>query len=529
MKSARSVPDAEIAIFGGLRLMHREACVCRVERQPITEHPCPRLSEAGAMSRLRALAILMAVLLSSFMTALDNTIVNVALPQIRAELKLGGTDLKWVAAVYPLTLASFLLLGGHLSDTIGRRATLLLGVALFTASSIGCSAATGGVTLIAFRGLQGVGAALILPASLAVLSHDLPPRARNAGFTAMTATLASALACGPVISGVMTQHLGWTWLFAMNTPLGLASLLVGAAAVPRSSREPRGPKTPLSTLSLRAVALACFSLAATAYCLIEGPENGFASLPVAVSGSIAALSVVALTWEVARGQSSALRLLFRQRPFTGGIITQMLWGLGVSGIYFFTSQFLQNGLGLSPTSAGLTFTPVALSLLATAPFIARMARRWGDGRISAVGLLVVGLGLLMVALGSSGGNLVHILPGLSAIGFGSALAVPLTTRALESSPSHLSGIAAGLFSAIREASGVFGIAFVGAIVTFVQHAEATAGASQANAFLAGYQAGLYVASALVAVGAPVALCALRRRTDPANGDDRSLARFGEDT
>ncbi|MEU9064755.1 MFS transporter [Streptomyces sp. NPDC048430] len=472
---------------------------------------------------------MMAVLFSSFMTALDNTIVNVALPQIRAELELGGTDLKWVAAVYPLALASFLLLGGHLADTIGRRATLLLGVALFTVSSIGCSTATGGETLIAFRGLQGVGAALILPASLAVLSHDLPPRARNAGFSAMTATLASALACGPVISGIMTQYLGWTWLFVMNTPLGLASFLVGAAAVPRSSREPRVPKTPLATVSLRTVALACFSLAATAYCLIEGPENGFAGLPVTISGIVAVISIVTLSCEVTRRRSSALRLLFRQRPFTGGIITQMLWGLGVSGVYFFTSQFLQNGLGLSPTSAGLTFTPVALSLLATAPFIARMARRWGDGRLSAVGLLMVGLGLLMIAWGSSEGNLFHILPGLSSIGFGSALAVPLTTRALESSPSHLSGIAAGLFSAIREASGVFGIALVGAIVTFVQHAETSAGASPANAFLSGYQAGLYIASALVAVGPPVALWALRRHAGTADGDDLPLARAGEDT
>ena len=480
------------------------------------------------MRRLRAVAIFMAVLIPSFMTALDNTVVNIALPQIRAELALTGTDLKWVAAAYPLTLASMLLLGGHLADTIGRRATLLLGVALFTVSSIGCSTATGGTTLIAFRGLQGLGSALILPSSLAVLSHDLPRRVRNAGFSAITATLASALACGPVISGVMTQHLGWSWLFAMNTPLGLMSLLVGSAAVPRSSRQSHVPRNPLTTVSLRVVALACFSLAASAYCLIEGPENGFSSVPVTISGIIATISVVVLSCEVALGRSPALRLLFRQKPFTGGIITQMLWGLGVSGVYFFTSQFFQNSLGLSPTSAGLSFTPVALSLLVTAPFISRLARRWGNGPISATGLLLVGLGLLMVALGSSEDSLVHILPGLSAIGCGSALAVPLTTRALESSPNHLSGIAAGLFSAVREASGVFGIAFVGAVVTSVQQAKASAGANPADAFLSGYQAGLYVASALVAVGPPVALWALRRH--PGTADDAlSMARIGNES
>ncbi|MFF9395115.1 MFS transporter [Streptomyces griseoluteus] len=464
------------------------------------------------MSRLRVVAILVAVLLPSFMTALDNTVVNVALPQIQAELDLSEADLKWVAAIYPLTLASLLLLGGHLADTVGRRATLSLGVALFTVTSLGCSAAPSGMALIACRGLQGAGAALILPASLAVQSHDLPPRVRNAAFSATTAALASALACGPVISGVMTQHLGWESVFAMNTPLGCASLLVGFL-IPRPGASARAASPASAALPLRVVALACCLLAALAYCLIEGPEQGFDALPVVASGGIVVTSAVGLCYELTSRRTRALRLLFRQRPFVGGIITQLLWGLSVSGVYFFTSRFLQNGLGLAPTPAGLTFMPVALSVIVATPFIARMARRWGDGRISAAGLLLVGLGLLMVTLGSSGGKLVDILPGLSVLGFGSALAIPLTTRALESTPNHLSGIAAGLFSASREASGVVGIGLVGAIVSFVQHAAAAAGADDSGAFLSGYQAGLCFASALVAAGAPVALWALRHRRD----------------
>ncbi len=478
------------------------------------------------MSRPRVIAILVAVLFPSFMTALDNTIVNVALPQIRAELGMGDASLKWVAAVYPLILASLLLLGGRLTDTVGRRATLLLGVAVFTMSSVGCSVATSGAVLISFRGLQGSGAALILPATLAILSHDLPPRARNAAFSATTATLALALACGPVVSGVMTQHLGWQSVFAMNVPLGCASLLVGFT-LPRPSAAARSSRAPSTTVSLRGVALACCSLAALANCLIEGPEQGFGSFPVVTSEVIALGSAVALSYELRLRRNAALRLLFRQRPFVGGIVTQLLGGLGVTGVYFFTSQFLQNGLGLTPTSAGLTFIPVALSLIVMAPFIAGMARRWGDGRISAAGLLVIGLGLLMVALGSIGRSLVHILPGLSAIGLGSALAIPLTTRALESSPDHLSGIAAGLFSAVREASGVVGIALVGAMVSFVEHTAADAGADAPDAFLTGYQAGLCLAAALVGAGAPVALWALRDRRPKRPGalrDHRSKGR-----
>lgn len=300
------------------------------------------------MSRLRVLAILVAVLLPTFMTALDNTVVNVALPQIQAELELSEAGLKWVAAIYPLTLASLLLLGGHLADTVGRRATLSLGVALFTVASVGCSAAPSGMALIACRGLQGAGAALILPASLAVQSHDLPPRVRNAAFSATTAALASALACGPVISGVMTQHLGWESVFAMNTPLGCASLLVGFL-IPRPGPSARAASPASAALSLRVVVLACCSLAALAYCLIEGPEQGFDALPVAASGGIVVASAVGLSYELTSRRNTVLRLLFRQRPFVGGIITQLLWGLSVSGVYFFTSRFLQNGLGLAPT------------------------------------------------------------------------------------------------------------------------------------------------------------------------------------
>ncbi|MFF3738046.1 MFS transporter [Streptomyces sp. NPDC002566] len=468
------------------------------------------------MSRPRVIALLVAVLLPSFMTALDNTIVNVALPAIQAELVLDDADLKWVAAVYPLTLASFLLLGGHLADIVGRRATLLLGVALFSVSSAGGTVAASGEVLIALRGLQGAGAALILPASLAVMAQDLPARSRNVAFSAMTATLATALACGPVVSGVMTQHLGWESVFAMNVPLGCVSLLFGCA-VPRRAPFGRSPSARTVTLSLRVVALACCALAALAHWLIEGAAYGFTGIPVVVSGTVFAASAVGLSYELTLRRNAALRLLFRQRPYLGGVITQLLGGLSVSGVYFFTSQFLQNGLGLTPTSAGLTFVPLALSVLATAPFIGRIANRWGAGRVSAAGLLLVGSGLLLIALGSLGGTVVHILPGLSVVGFGSALAVPLTTRALESSPGHLSGVAAGLFSAIREASGVVGIALVGAVVSFVEQSAVAAGAGETDAFLSGYKIGLCMAAALVGAGAPVALWALRQGEDTPEG------------
>ncbi|MET7853605.1 MFS transporter [Streptomyces avermitilis] len=462
------------------------------------------------MSRLRGLSILVAIILPSFMTALDNTVVNVAFPQIQEELALSESGLKWVATVYPLTFSSFLLLGGRCADSRGRRPTLLSGIALFTVSSLLCGVSTSGPALIVCRGLQGVGAALIMPASLAVLSHDLLPRARNAGISALTAALATALACGPVISGLVTEHLGWNWLFVINVPLGVLSLLVTVAAIPRSSTyDGAAPRqVPRSAFPLHTVVLACLFFGGFAYCLIEGPSHGFTAVKVVVPGIVSLMCVIAAVVTASTNRHTPLVDLLRRRAFTGGIVTQLLWGLGVTGVFFFTSQFLQNVLDFSPTSAGLTFTPVASALLVTAVLVPKMVRRWGDGRVSAVGLLLVALGLLLVARGSAAGGFADLLPGLAGIGIGSAMAVPLTTRALESAPDHASGIAAGLFSATREASGVLGVAVVGVIVTYRRHSAASAGAAADGAFLAGYQAGLYTAAVLVAIGAPVALCAL---------------------
>ncbi|MFF4484968.1 MFS transporter [Streptomyces sp. NPDC001544] len=473
--------------------------------------------------RLRTLSVVTAVILATFLTALDNTVVNVALPEMRRELGMSDTGLKWVATAYPLSLAAFLLFAGQLTDTRGRRWSLLTGLAVFTGSSVCCALSGSEGMLVGFRAVQGAGAAFILPASLAVMSHDLPRSVRTAGFGATTAALASALAFGPVISGVVTQHLGWQWLFALNVPLGIVGFLVGALALPGADRGAPRPPGGFTAVPHRVIALTCLSLAALVYCLIQGPAYGFGEPTVVVSGVAAVAGVVTLCCRPEPRRSAALGRLLRRRPFLGGLVAQLLWGLGVTGVYFYTSQFLQSGLGLSPTQAGLTFTPVVLALCVTAPFIAVMARRWGDGRIAASGLLLVACGLLLVALGSSYGDLVDLLPGLATVGAGSALALPVTTRALESAPRQLSGFAAGLFSATRELSGVFGIVLVGAVVTFAQRSARSGGAASPEALRTGYQAGLCMAAALVGAGAPVAVWALRRpRGHDREGDRRAV-------
>ncbi|WP_432156650.1 MULTISPECIES: MFS transporter [unclassified Streptomyces] len=469
------------------------------------------------MKRLRVLSIVATVGLSTFLIAVDNSVVYVALPRIGRELALSDAALKWVAAAYPLALASFLLIAGQFTDTVGRRRTLLTGVAFFTVASVLCALSSTGASLLGSRALQGVGAAFVLPASLAITSHDLPPRVRTAAFGAMTAAMASALAFGPVVSGVVTQRLGWQWLFALSVPLGLFAFAMGAVVLPRAAHGARGarPRTP-AAMPLHLNALACVSVAAFAYVLIQGPGHGFTETSVLFCAVAAGCGFLALYCVRKPGRSPALAVLLRRRAFTGGLVTQLLWGLGVTGVYFYTSQFLQNGLRLSPTEAGLAFTPVVCALFATVPFVGALARRFGDARIAASGLFLVAVGLLLVAVGSTSGRLAGLLPGLASVGTGSALALPLTTRAMRASPDHLSGFAAGLFSATREVSGVFGIVIVGALVTFVQDARLAGGATAGQSLSAGYRAGLCLAAVLVGAGVPVARWSLRGpRTAPA--------------
>lgn len=472
------------------------------------------------MSRRRFSGLLVATTVAAFITALDNTAANVALPHIQQDLLLSQPGLEWVAAVYPLTFATLLLLGGHSADVRGHHSTLLTGMAVFTAASLLCALATDGAVLITGRGLQGVGAALVVPASLAVVTHDLAPELRNAAVGTMTAALAAALALGPVISGVITQHLGWRWIFVLNLPLGFLALVL--TAVTAGGRRPRTtdgePEDPGDRSSAVAgaglsgslgVTLSCLSLAGCAYCLIEGQRYGFGSprITAVLVVSLCALALAVVHRLTARMRRPRIGLL-RHRAFVGGIVTQLLWGLGVNGVFFFTSQFLQNVLRLTPTVAGLAFCPVAMCLLLATPLVQATTRGRGGRLVAAAGLLMVAIGLLLVSRVGEGAGVIDLMPGFAAIGTGSAMAVPLTTRALEAAPHRASGTAAGLFSAAREASGVLGIAVIGAIVAWRQHSAASGGANPTGAFLEGYHAGLTAAAVLVAAGVPVAWWAL---------------------
>ncbi|MEU4834795.1 MFS transporter [Streptosporangium sp. NPDC023615] len=430
--------------------------------------------------------------LAGFVTTLDNTVVTVALPTIQTELGTSPAALEWVVTGYVLTFSGLMLAGGRLADVHGRRRTLVAGLAVFTAASLaaGLAASTGG--LVAARLVQGCGAALILPAMLAIVSVGNDDRRRSAGVAVWMASGAGALALGPVVGGYLTQHVHWSWIFLLNVPLGVLLVALTVVAVPES-RDERAVR-----VDAPGVVSSVVVLSAGTFALTFGIELGWTSPPVLGAAVLTVAGAVAFAVAERRGRDPMVDLtLFRARAFTGGVLAQVLWGLGVNGVFFFTALFLQGVLGFTPVMSGLAFVPLALLVVVVTPLAPVAERRFGAARTVALGLVLVAAGMLAVAFLRPGDGWAGLLPAVCVIGIGSALTMPLGSAVLGAVPESRAGVAGGVFSVAREMSGLFGIAIIGVIV------------NGSASFTAGYSAGLLVAACLVAVGAVVSLVTLR--------------------
>ncbi|NKI43024.1 MFS transporter [Streptomyces physcomitrii] len=460
------------------------------------------------MGRARLLAVLAMVAVAGFLTTLDNTVINVALPTVQRELGLSVTDLEWVATSYVLSFGALLLLGGRLADLLGRRRALAAGLTVFTLSSAAAALAGSGAQLIAARAVQGAGAALVIPASLAVVAADLPAARRATAIGLWTSALALALASGPAVGGLLTQHGDWTWVFLLNVPFGVLALLLVPAVPPRERRAP----SPRGRLDLPGTLLSSLALLLLTYGLVEGGEHGFRAAPVPLCLGLAAALTLAFGYAESRAAAPLVTPgLLRDRALSGGAVAQILWGIGVNGVFFFTALYLQRVLGFTPTGAGLAFLPLALALLLATPFAERAAAALGAHVSMALGLAAVAAGLLLVSTAGLGASYADLQPGLLLIGAGSALTTPMTVRAVAQVPASDTGTASGLLSAAREISGVLGVVLVGAVLARRERAALGAGTHPDRAFLDGYHAGLRIAALCVLLGAVVTWFAFRRR------------------
>jgi EmrB/QacA subfamily drug resistance transporter len=480
-------------------------------------------SEAGTMRR--RWWILVAVSLATLMTYLDNNIVNVAIPTIQRSLHLSTAGLEWVVSSYILMFASLLLFGGRMADLFGRRRLFVIGLSVFTLSSLAAGLAGTGGELIAARVVQGLGAALLVPTTLAIIMATFTDaRERTRAIGTWAAIGAMALALGPLLGGFISQHVHWGWIFFINVPIGLITL---AIAIPTMQESRDGAA--VRRIDVPGLVSSAVALFALTYALIEGPYKGWTSALISASFAIAVVAAATFLWIETRVRYPMVDVrLFRSRVFGGGTLVMMLWAFGIFGIYFFTSIYLQTMLGFSPTKAGLAFVPMAVALAISATVAPLLVPRLGAHRTVGLGTAVMAVGLYLVARLGGGATFASLQPGFLLFGAGAGMMnVPLTNAVLHSMPTERSGIASAVFNASRELAGLLGITVIGAVLSSRERSALAHGATPTHAYLDGYHVGLLLTVTLLACGAVVGYLALRKAGDDHTAPDIEATVAGE--
>jgi len=454
---------------------------------------------------------LAAITAATFMPYLDNNIVNVALPTIQRDLGLTTAGLEWVVSGYILVFASLMLAGGRLADVYGRRRLFLAGIATFTVASLLAGLSADGAILILSRAVQGVGAALLVPIGLALLPAAFPDeRERGLAVGIWSGVGALSLALGPLAGGFISEQWHWGWIFLINVPIGVLAYTLSAAVI----RECRVTRT-RRRLDLPGMALSAVTLFTVTYVLIEGDSQGWTSPRMLVLFIIAIVAAVLFVVAEAHSVDPMIDVrLLRDRVFVGGTLALGLWAFGVFGIYFFSALYLQNVLGFSPVKAGITFVPMAIATAVFAAVSGPIAQRLGTHRTVAGALALMALALLGVASVGGNGSVAELMPWILAYGVGAGLIVPLTATILNLLPAERESVASGVLNVSREVFGLLGVTVLGAVLGARQSAQEGHGVPPLQAFLSGYQLALVFAAAILAVGVPVSLRALRATRTP---------------
>ncbi|MFD9904389.1 DHA2 family efflux MFS transporter permease subunit [Streptomyces sp. NPDC059063] len=451
----------------------------------------------------------------SFVVILDATIVSVALPDLRAALGFSPATLPWVVNAYTLAFAGFLLLGGRCADVFGHRATLLAGMALFTAAMVACGSAPTSQALLAARAAQGLGGALLMPVTLSLLTTTFTEPARRARVLGTwSAVGAVGAASGPVVGGVLTQFAGWRWVFFVTVPIGVLALVGAARGLERHDLSGR-PR-----LDVVGAALATAGLTGVVYAVMRAAVAAWTSLEVLgpLLGGVALVGVFLLhqaRW--ARQPLLPLGVL-RLRAVSSGNVVMFLLGLGFFASPILLSLYLQDVHGWSPLRAGLGYLPVGVAMFAGARAAGPLTVRLGARRASVLCCLVGAAGFAGVAafLGADGSYPLTVVVSGGVFGFGTAAAfTPITVAATSGVPAERSGLAAGVLNTVRQTSGAVGLAVISTVSASAAAAWATAhpgrgGAHGPYALAHGYGVAFLLSAGCVAAAACVAALTMPR-------------------
>ena len=405
--------------------------------------------------------VIAATVLGSALAAIDATVVGIALPVIGRQFHGSITSMQWVVTGYLLSLAALLLVGGTLGDLFGRRRVFLVGVVWFALASVACSLAPDVPTLVATRILQGIGASLLLPGSLAIIQASFSPAERNRAIGAWAGLGGVATAAGPLLGGYLVSAVSWRWIFVINLPLGAIVWAITVRHVPETRQETLRPRVDGAGAVLTVVALAGITFA-----FIEGPVQGWAHLPVLVMLIVGATAGVALVVAEARAADPMVPLaVFRIQQFTVTNLVTLLVYAALAGALFLLPVELEVVDGYSALKAGLSLLPLTLVMLVLSERSGQLAARIGPRLQMTVGPVLVGIGLALLSRTSGDSSyLSGVLPAVAVFGLGLATTVaPLTASAMGALPSEHAGLASAVNNDVSRLGGLFAVALLPAL------------------------------------------------------------------
>jgi EmrB/QacA subfamily drug resistance transporter len=459
--------------------------------------------------------ILALVAVAQFMVVLDATIVNVALPSIQHGLHFSQSSLQWVINGYTLLFGGFLLLGGRAADLFGRKRLFLIGIAVFSAASLLYGLATSSGILVAGRALQGLGAALVSPAALSIITTTFAEGTeRTKALGVWSAISAGGGAFGLLAGGALTQALSWPWIFFVNVPIGVAAFVLAARYLPETRSEVRERVDLAGAVSVTA------GLVVLVYAIVKAQAWGFGSVRTLGLAALAAALLVGFVAIERRSRSPLIRLdIFRTRSLASANAVMLLVVSGMFAMFFFVSIFVQELLGYSPLKAGVAFLPMTGGIIIGAAIAQQLIRRIGVRTVALIGMSLASLGLLMLGgLPVAAAYATNLLPSLVVLSVGLGLTfAPITLIATTNVDGRDAGLASGLLNTSQQVGGALGLAVLstlaanrtGSILGGLGHAPSPG--QRASALVDGFHTAFVTGSALMAAGVILLAVLLRSR------------------
>jgi EmrB/QacA subfamily drug resistance transporter len=460
---------------------------------------------------------------AQFVVVLDASIVNVALPSIGKDLQFSQDDLSWVVNAYVLVFGGFLLLGGRLADLLGRRRLFIVGLILFGIASLAGGLAESSGWLVAARAVQGLGAALLSPAALSLVTVLFAEGAeRNKAMGVWGAVAGSGGAVGVLLGGMLTEWAGWEWVLFVNVPIAIAAALLSPRLLPESRNDGERHFDIAGAVTITA------GLSLLVYALVDANDAGWGSTQTLGLGAIA-LALIGSFYVIERRQKAPLVPfpgIFRIRTITGINVSAVLIAAALFSMFFFISLYMQNVLGFSPIETGLAYLPLAVGIIITAGASAGLVTRFGFKPVLVAGLLVTAAGLVWFSQISADGSYVGdvLFPSiLAAIGLGLAF-VSMMVASVSGVETHEAGLASGLINTSQQLGGALGLAILVSVANS-KIDDLTASGSPINiAFTEGFQSAFLVGAGLAIAGAVLAMILVSGR---ASREHAEAAQRGE--